>query len=411
MAVRAAEAMVAADEARALAAAEDDRPRERIAARYLAVALAQSQRAAEAVALLEPYQAGLPDDPADDDTYRFWSDMAYALQAANERARCAAALERAIAGGEARGDLAEVLTNLSNLSGVKGNLGRLDAALIDAQRAQRLGERLGDVAGVPAGALAHPPRPAVGLLRPPRQRAEALRHGPRPVRQGRPGHLGRGRPQPPGQRAAAISGRSRARRQALPADDTALLRPTRARRLIVAARIERALGHSPLPLLTQAIAVLGAVGDPYMRLLAQIDALRAQDPAEAAEAALELEAAGPAHRAPRGRDQGALVPGRRAAPRRPDRRAPSRWCALARTEFATTQPWDMYIPETWAIARRACLDAGDADGGTRRAARRAGLDRGGARRRARRVPRQLPAPQSGQRRAARGTHVTLGHQR
>src|SRR5690349_23651864 len=37
-----------------------------------------------------------------DDTYRFWSDMAYALQAANQRARCAAALERAIAGGEAR---------------------------------------------------------------------------------------------------------------------------------------------------------------------------------------------------------------------------------------------------------------------------------------------------------------------
>jgi hypothetical protein len=36
--------------------------------------------------------------------------------------------------------------------------------------------------------------------------------------------------------------------------------------------------------------VLGDVGDPYMRLLAQIDALRAQEPAEAGEAALELEA-------------------------------------------------------------------------------------------------------------------------
>ena len=46
-----------------------------------------------------------------------------------------------------------MLTNLSNLSGVKGNLGQLDAALVDAQRAQRLSERLGDVAGVPAGAL------------------------------------------------------------------------------------------------------------------------------------------------------------------------------------------------------------------------------------------------------------------
>jgi len=44
---------------------------------------------------------------------------------------------------------------------------------------------------------------------------------------------------------------------------------------------------------------------------------------------------------------------------------------LARAEFATTQPWDMYIAETWQIERRACLDGGDAEGA--RAALRGGL--------------------------------------
>ena len=369
MAARAAEAMVAADEARALAAADDNRPRERIAARYLAVGLAQAQRADEAVALLEPYQAGLPDDPADDDTYRFWSDMAYALQAANQRARCAAALERAIAGGEARGDLAEVLTNLSNRSGVKGNLGQLDAALVDAQRAQRLSERLGDVAGVPAGAL----HIHLGLLSACSGRlGSALRHFDAAhelfVKAGQNTWVAVAR----NHRADVLLnlGQVARARQALPADDAALLRATRARRLIVAARIERALGHSPRPLLTQSIAILGPVGDPYMRLLAQVDALRAQDPAEAAEAALDLEAEARRieHLAVATRARGYRADALRRASRLDDAVALVR---LARAEFATTQPWDMYIAETWQIERRACLDGGDAEGA--RAALRGGL--------------------------------------
>ena len=369
MAARAAEAMVAADEARTLAAAADDRSRERIAARYLAVGLAQAQRADEAVALLEPYQAGLPDDPADDDTYRFWSDMAYALQAANQRARCAAALERAIAGGEARGDLAEVLTNLSNLSGVKGNLGRLDAALVDAQRAQRLSERLGDVAGIPAGAL----HIHLGLLSACSGRlGSALRHFDSAhelfVKAGQNTWVAVAR----NHRADVLLnlGQVARARQALPADDDALLRPTRARRLIVAAHIERALGHSPLPLLTQAIAVLGPVGDPYMGLLAKIDALRAQDPAEAAEAALELEAQAQRieHLAVATKARWYRADALRRAGRIDDAVALVR---LARAEFATTQPWDMYIPETWSIERRVGLDAGDAEAA--RVALRGGL--------------------------------------
>jgi len=368
MAARASEAMVLAREAHALAANLADHACERIAARYLAVGLAQAQRADEAVALLEPYEAGLPADPAHDDTYRFWSDMAYALQAANQRTRCAAALERSIAGGEARGDLSEVLTGLSNLSGVKGNLGRLDAALVDAQRAQRLSERLGDVAGVPAGALhihlgllsaySGPLGSALGHF----DTAHALF-----VSAGHNTWVAVAR----NHRADVLLnlGQIARARQALPADDPTTLLPTRARRLIVASRIERALGHSPLPLLNQAIALLGDCRDPYMRLLAQVDALRTQDPAEAAEAALALEAQAERieHLAVATKARWYRVDALRRSGRLDEALALAR---QARDEFAHTQPWDMYIPEAWAIARRAFLEAGD-DDAARAALRRA----------------------------------------
>ena len=125
-----------------------------------------------------------------------------------------------------------------------------------------------------------------------------------------------------------------------------------------------------MPLLTQSIAVLGPVGDPYMHLLAQIDALRAQDGTEAAEAALELEAEAQRieHLAVATKARWYRADALRRAGRIDDALAPVR---LARAEFATTQPWDMYIAETWAIERRVCLDAGDA--GTARTALRAAL--------------------------------------
>src|SRR5262249_11757544 len=104
MAVRHQEALDAAGQARTLAARLGDDARERRAARYVAVALAQGQRADEAVRFLEPYCAGLSDDLMDDDAYQYWSDFAYVLHSARRLGRCVAALERAIAGSQARAD-------------------------------------------------------------------------------------------------------------------------------------------------------------------------------------------------------------------------------------------------------------------------------------------------------------------
>ena len=150
-------------------------------------------------------------------------------------------------------------------------------------------------------------------------------------------------------------------RQALPTDDTGVLLPTRARRLIVASRIERALGHSPLPLLDQAVTLLASGRDPYMRLLAQIDALRARDPAEAADAALDLVAQAERieHLAVATKARWYRVDALRRAGRLDEASALAR---VAQAAYAETQAWDMYVPEAWSIARRVYLEAGDPDG-------------------------------------------------
>ncbi|WP_374562880.1 AAA family ATPase [Ideonella sp.] len=357
MAVRPDEALAAATEARTLAATAADTCRERRAARYVAVALAQAQRSDEAVNLLEPYRDGLPDDPADDETYGFWSDFSYVLHTARRLSRSVEALERAIAGSQARGDLSETFSTLSNLAGVKGNLGRLDDALRDAERAQRLGERLGDVGGVPAGSV----EIHLGLL------------------QAAGGHLG----QALGHFDAAlamfaragqgtwvtIAGNHRANlllqlgqtaraQQALPADDEAVHRPTRSRRLVIAARIASALQHDPQPLLAEALAMLGQAGDPYGRLLAAIDGLPHEAPAQAAAHAADLEA------------QAEHIEYLAVA-------AKARWyridalrrggllaeaAALAHDALgalAGIKPWDMYLPEAWWIAQRVFAGLGD----------------------------------------------------
>lgn len=351
MAVRPDEALAAARAARALAMAAGDQRHERRAARYVAVALAQSQRADEAVELLEPYRTGLPEAPADDEAYGFWSDFSYVLHTARRLGRSVEALQRAIAGSEARGDLAETYSTLSNLAGVMGNLGRLDEALDGAERAERLGGRLGEVAGVPAGSV----QLHLGLL-----------HGAK-------GHLARAL----GHFEAAhdlfaraghgtwvtIASNHRCNllltlgqlarvQQALPPDDEAEHRPTRSRRFIIAARLEAALQRDPRPLLGQALAALGEPGDPYGRLLAEIDHLPLEPPERAIEHALALEA--------EARRIEYLAIGAKAgwyrvdALRRAGRAADA--AALAHEALAALPrvwPWDLYLPEAWWIACRA----------------------------------------------------------
>lgn len=357
MAVRHGEAIEAATEARALALAAQDLGRERVAVRFIAVALAQAQRAAEAVALLEPYQAGLPDDPAGDDSFRYWSDFAYVLQAANQRSRCAQALERAIAGCERRGDFAEMLTNLNNLAALKNSLGRLAEAISDGERALALAERIGEVHGIPAGAL----QIHFGLVRAASGRpGTALRH----FEAARTLFAGAGQATWVALAHIHVTnlllqlGQTARAMQALPADDLTALQSIRARRCVVAARVEAALGRSPLTLLAQACELLGTRGDPTTRLQAQIDRLPWLDAAEALSQAQAIE--------PELADieQLALVAKARwyhiqALQRHGGADAALPLVHEALAALSTVHPADMVLPEAWAIARSVLLAGGE----------------------------------------------------
>lgn len=357
MAVRHGEALAAATAARGLAVAAGDTRRERRAARYVGVALAQAGRPDEAITLLEPYREGLPEDPGHDESYGFWSDFSYVLHTARRLTRSVDALERAIAGSQARGDLAETFSTLSNLAGVKGNLGRLDEALVDAERAQRLGERLGEVGGVPAGSV----EIHLGLLHAAGGHlGQALQHFDTALSMfAQAGHG----------TWAAITRNHRANlllqlgqiaraQQALPPDDQSIHLPTRSRRLVIASRIAGALQHDPRPLLGEALALIGDRGDPYGRLLAAIDELRLADPAEAEGRARQLE-----EDAERIEYMAVAVKARWYridALHRAGRLGPA--CTLASQALhalARTKPWDMYLPEAWSIAHRVFSDSGE----------------------------------------------------
>jgi len=358
MAVRHDEALAAARAARALAIAAIDPRRERRAARYVAVALAQSGHAEDAVGLLEPYRAGLPADPGDDDTYAFWSDFSYVLHTARRLSRSVEALEHAIAGSQAHGDLAETFSTLSNLSGVKGNLGRLDEALVDAERAQRLGERLGEAGGVPAGSveihlgLLHA---ACGHL------GQALRHFDAALAMFAQAGQGTWATIASNHRANLMLQLGQITRalQALPADDESVHRPTRSRRLVIASRIAGALQHDPRPLLNEALTMLGEHGDPYGRLLAAIDGLRLAEPADAEQQACALES-----EAERIEYLAVAVKARwyriDALHRGGRLKQASALAHQALAGLARIKPWDMYLPEAWWIAHRVFSDSGDA---------------------------------------------------
>lgn len=358
MAVQPAEALAAASAARTLAIATNDARRERRATRYVAVALAQSGRADEAVSLLEPYRAGLSEDPGNDDTYAFWSDFSYVLHTARRLSRSVEALEHAIAGSQARGDLAETFSTLSNLSGVKGNLGRLDEALVDAERAQRLGERLGEVGGVPAGSV----EIHLGLLHAAGGHlGQALRHFDAALAMFTQAGQGTWVTIASNHRANLMLqlGQITRAQQALSADDESVHRPTRSRRLVIASRIASALQHDPRPLLNEALMMLGEHGDPYGRLLAAIDGLHLAEPAEAEQqaGALEGEAERIEYLAVAVKARWYRIDALRRGGRL---QQASQLAHQALAGLARVKPWDMYLPEAWWIAHRVFSDSGEA---------------------------------------------------
>ncbi|MEO8079159.1 MAG: hypothetical protein ABI641_01425, partial [Caldimonas sp.] len=357
MAVRHGEAIEAATEARELAAAAGDASRERIAARFVAVSMAQAQRADEGVALLDAYRDGLPADPASDDALRYWSDLAYVLQAAGQRRRCAEALERAIEGFERRGDFAEMLVNLNNLAALKNSLGRLDGAIADGDRALALAERLGELQGIPAGAL----QIHQGLVRLSCGRfGSALRHFDAAAA------VFAGSGQPTWVLVARNHltnvwlqlGQTARAGQALPDDVEAVHAATRARRCIVASRLDAALGRDPLSALSRALEILGEGGDPAMRLQAQIEQLLWLEPDDALALFDAIEA--PLQR----QELLALAAKARWYAIRATMRAGrvEAAAALARpalTALGDVHPLDLYPPEALAIGHAALQAAGD----------------------------------------------------
>ncbi len=153
MAGRAAEGEAAA-RAALESATRLDEPWSRFeAARLLAVALAQSGRAGEALATIEPFREQVISEGNLEQRHKFWSDYAYALKAAQRASDTAHALRQAMASAEEAGDLVELATTTSNLALVEGNLGRVERALDHARRARTLSDPLGVAAGPPAGAI------------------------------------------------------------------------------------------------------------------------------------------------------------------------------------------------------------------------------------------------------------------
>lgn len=288
--------LMAADHAAGIAAAREayelaaglDTPWPRFeAARLLTVGLAQGERAGEALALIEPFRELIEREGSPERRSKFWSDYAYALNSARQLRRTAEALTQGIECARICGDTAELATMTSNLAIVRGNLGEIDLALEQAERARALGAQLGETRG-PGGAAIDM---YVGMY-------SAM--------------VGRYRDamssldtalavfEADGQALwAAVANNHRASllidlgqyaraKQALggavPSIDS-----VRARVALLAGRVERALGGSGERHFNEALATLGERGDLYMRMLALIDAALVLPPVDAAAQCLGVQ--------------------------------------------------------------------------------------------------------------------------
>lgn len=350
MSVKVESAIENAQAAIALARRLGARWREYDAARLLAIGLAQAQRAQEAADLLGPYEALVERDGNLEQRYGYWSDLAYVLQGANRRRRCVQALEQAIGLAESLGDLAQARTCTANLAGAMSDLGRVEEALAHAERARRLRERLGDSRSALSGALDSQSGmlfAAVGQFR------EALAHFDAALECFRGPDHATWRAVVQNHRADTLLmlGQSGRAQKALGPPDDAVLPTTRARRLIVAARLERAAGRSGRPLLAEAVGLLGARGDPYMRLLAELDDSREQPATDAAARCRELRA--------RAEQLERLGVALKVRVLRADHLLRAGQVGPARdeidevvAEMATSRPWDLYLPELWWTAHR-----------------------------------------------------------
>ncbi|MEP7301010.1 MAG: AAA family ATPase [Caldimonas sp.] len=361
-------ALMAADHANGIAAASEAAERARgfespwpgfAAARLLAVGLAQAGRGAEALGAIEPYREPVEQAGSTEQRAGFWSDFAYVLNASRRLRETAFALRKAIVQAEALGDIAELATLTSNLATVQGNLGQVPEALSLAHRSLALQERLGGTDG-PEGAVV---RTYVGLYSAMSGRyAEALQKFDEAlacfVRDGQvvwiavcSNHKA--------QLLIDLGQLARAR-QAL-AYEAPAIGHIRARGATVAARLERALGHSGRAEVERAMAELAPGADPHVRMQVLLErAIGEDDPRaaarafdEVAEMAASLEFVGVALKA--------RLLGAHALSRAGDTAS----AALAMREpvarLAAVQPSDLYMGLAWWLAAQVFEASGDGD--------------------------------------------------
>ncbi|MGH6608774.1 MAG: ATP-binding protein, partial [Burkholderiaceae bacterium] len=251
------------------------------AARLLAVGLSQSERAHEALPLIEPFRELIERECPIEQRMKFWSDYAYVLNSARRLRRTADVLVKAIETARAAGDFGEQATLTSNYANTLGNLGRVPEALEQAQRARALQMQLGDTGGPAGGAIDM----YIGM---------------------HCGSLGRYRDALAGLDAAldcfmrdgqtvwiAVANNHRAamlldlgqvgRAQKALEYAASPIESVQARREILLGRIERLPGRDGAKQINQALALLGEKGDPYMRMLAQLDYALTLSPDKAVE--------------------------------------------------------------------------------------------------------------------------------
>ena len=344
--------------------------------------------------MIEPYRPLVEREAPAEQRGRFWADYAYVLNTARRLRDTAFALQQAIDNAAALGDVAEQATLTSNLATVTGNLGRVPEALALAERSLALQAQLGATDG-PEGAVVETYTALycgmVGRYGEALQRLDAALACFSRDRQAvwvavASNHKA--------QFLLELGQFARAR-QALEYERPPIDH-VRARAATVAARIERALGHSGRTPIDNALALLGPGADPHVRMHVLLDHGDADDPRatlqrcdEVLEMALALEFAGVAMKARLLRAHALSRTGRERRGGDGDARA-----GAAPGDGAARR----------SLLRPRLVAGGPGVRGERR--RRPGADGAGARRavgaagglaeRARRVPRQLHAAQSDQ---------------
>jgi len=362
---RATAALMTADHARGIAAAVEAAALARpfdspwpafAAARLHAVGLAQSGRATEGLAIIEPYRALIEREGSAEQRGGFWADYAYVLNVLRRLRETAHALEQSIAIAQSLGDLAELAMQTSNLATVKGNLGQLDEALTLAQRALALKTELGDIDGPEGGVIRAYAGLYCGMVGRYREALDHLEIGIECLARDRQLSLLGAASNHKAQFLIDLGQFARAR-QALDYADPPV-EAVRARRAHLLARIDRALEHPAPERLQFALEALDRANDPHVRMHVLLETVEQGD----AQAAMERcsEVLNMARQLEFG---GVAAKARLLHAHAQSRAGQTAEAAAAMrelvTEMARVPPADLYRGQAWWLAAQVFDAAGD----------------------------------------------------